>query len=136
MTAYPPLRPVHQGVRPGRRRVVAVLAVVATFLLGAGTGIAVLVLRSQAERAAQSAAERAAVTYAERQVGRAGATILVGEWWEGCGIYELGLDEVRLTVAVVEVDGAWRVARESGKPAYTFHADNSHTRADCLDIAA
>jgi hypothetical protein len=28
------------------------------------------------------------------------------------------------------------VARESGKPVYTFHTDTSHTREDCLDIAS
>jgi hypothetical protein len=52
---------------------------------------------------------------------------LVGKWWEDCGLYELRLDEVRITVAVVQVDGVWKVARESGKPAYTSHTDNSYT---------
>jgi hypothetical protein len=132
------MRPVQEGVRPGRRPavVVTVVVTVVMLLVGAGAGLAVLARPSETERAAKRDAQRTAVTYVERQVGRSGATILVGQWWEDCGLYELGLDEVHTTVAVIQVDGVWKIARESGKPAYTFHTDSSYTREDCLDIAS
>jgi hypothetical protein len=130
------MSPVQDGIRTGRRPrlVVAVVLAVVILLVSAGAGITVLVLRFRAERAAEHPAQRAAVTYVERQAGRPGATILLGQWWEGCAIYELGFDGERTTVAVIEADGAWTVARESGKTADTFDTDDAYTREDCLNI--
>jgi hypothetical protein len=129
-------RPIQESVQPGRRPAVAVTAVVSVVMLLLGAGVAVLARSSKTERVAKRDAQRTEVTYVERQAGRPGATIQVGQWWKDCGLYELRLDKVRTTVAVVQMDGVWKVARESGRPAYTFHTDSSYTREDCLDIAS
>jgi hypothetical protein len=124
------MRPVRENDRPGRRPTLVVVVVM--LLLGAGAGINALVTRAEAKQAAQGAA----VTYVERQIGRAGATILDGQLWDDCGLYEVGLGQVRSTVVVVKTNGVWVVARESGKSAFTFDLDSDYTHVDCLAIAS
>jgi hypothetical protein len=129
VTTYRSMRPVRENDRPGWRPTLVVVVVI--LLVGAGI-TALVVTRAEAKQAAQGAA----LTYVERQEGRAGATILDGQLWDDCALYEVGLGQERATVVVVKMNGVWTVARESGKPTFTFDLDSDYTHVDCLAIAS